>query len=120
MAPWTAARQASLFMAFSRQECWSGLPFPSPRDLANPGIKSALPASAGGSLPLSSLGKPLHFIGHQANVTHDDCCYAAEGDKGRWRVMCTEKSAGVEQKPRWSGTDAQKGQNTKQVHSKLK
>ena len=40
--------------------------------------------------------------------------------QGRWRVMCTEKSAGVEQKPKRSGTDAQKGQNTKQVHSKLK
>ena len=38
----------------------------------------------------------------------------------RWRVMCTEKSAGVEQKPKWSGTDAQKGQNIMQVHSKLK
>ena len=38
----------------------------------------------------------------------------------RWRVMCTEKLAGVKQKPKWSGTDAQKGQNIKQVHSKLK
>ena len=38
----------------------------------------------------------------------------------RRRVMCTEeKSAGVEQKPKWNGTDAQKGQNIKQVHSKL-
>ena len=82
VTPWTAARQASLFMAFSRQEYWSGLPFPSPRDLPNPGIKPASPALAGGSFPLSSPGKPLHFIGHQANVTHDNCCYAAEGDTG--------------------------------------
>ena len=79
VTPWTAARQASLFMAFSRQEYWSGLPFPSPRDLPNPGIKPASPALAGGPLPLS---KTLHFIGHQANVTHDNCCYAAEGDTG--------------------------------------
>ena len=35
----TVARQASLSMGFSRQEYWSGLPFPSPEDLPNPGIK---------------------------------------------------------------------------------
>ena len=34
---WTVARQAPLFMGFSRQEYWSGLPFPSPGDLLNPG-----------------------------------------------------------------------------------
>ena len=37
--PWTAAHQAPLSMAFSRQEYWSGLLFPSPEDLTNPGIK---------------------------------------------------------------------------------
>ena len=37
--PWTAARPAPLFMEFSRQEHWSGLPFPSPGDLTNPGIE---------------------------------------------------------------------------------
>ena len=35
---WTVAHQASLSMGFSRQECWSGLPFPSPGDLPEPGI----------------------------------------------------------------------------------
>ena len=44
--PWTVAHQDPLFMEFSRQENWSGLPFPSPGDLTNPGIKTAsLPAS---------------------------------------------------------------------------
>ena len=38
--PWTVAHQAPLFMGFSRQGYWSGLPFPSPQDLPNPGIKS--------------------------------------------------------------------------------
>ena len=38
--PWTVARQAPLFMGFSRQEYWSGLPCPSPGDLPDPGIKS--------------------------------------------------------------------------------
>ena len=37
--PWTIACQASLFMGFPRKEYWSGLSFPSPRDLPNPGIK---------------------------------------------------------------------------------
>ena len=49
-APWTVARQAPLLMEFSRQEYWSGLPFPSPGDLPNPGIKPmflASPALAG-------------------------------------------------------------------------
>ena len=36
---WTVARQVPLSMGFSRQEYWSGLPFPSPGDLPNPGIK---------------------------------------------------------------------------------
>ena len=35
--PWTAAYQAPLSMGFSRQEYWSGLPFPSPGDLPDPG-----------------------------------------------------------------------------------
>ena len=45
--PWTVASQAPLSMGFSRQECWSGLPFPSPEDLPDTGIKPLLPALAG-------------------------------------------------------------------------
>ena len=37
--PWVVARQALLSMGFSRQEYWSGLPFPSPGDLPDPGMK---------------------------------------------------------------------------------
>ena len=44
--PWTVAHQAPLFMGFSRQEYWSGLSFPSPWDLPNPGIKSHTLGSA--------------------------------------------------------------------------
>ena len=40
-APWTVARQALLSMEFPRQEYWSGLPFPSPGNLLNPGIEPA-------------------------------------------------------------------------------
>ena len=42
--PWTVAYQASLSMGFSRQEYWSGLPFPSPLDLPDPGIEPGSPA----------------------------------------------------------------------------
>ena len=42
--PWTAVYQASLSMGFSRQEYWSGLPFPSPGDLPDPGIEPRCPA----------------------------------------------------------------------------
>ena len=41
---WTVAHQAPLSMGFPRQEYWSGLPFPSPGDLPDPGIKSTSPA----------------------------------------------------------------------------
>ena len=41
--PWTVACQAPLSMRFSRQEYWSGLPFPSPGDLPNPGIEPSEP-----------------------------------------------------------------------------
>ena len=44
---WTVAHQAPLSMGFLRQEYWNGLPFPSPGDLPDPGIKPASPALAG-------------------------------------------------------------------------
>ena len=40
--PWTVAHQASLSIGFYRQEYWSGLPFPSPGDLPNPGTEPSL------------------------------------------------------------------------------
>ena len=46
--PGTVAHQAALSMGFSRQEYWNGLPFPSPGDLPDPGIKPGSPALAGG------------------------------------------------------------------------
>ena len=49
--PWTVAYQAPPSMGFSRQECWSGLPFPSPGDLPNPGIERGSPALQADALP---------------------------------------------------------------------
>ena len=43
VTPWTVTCQAPLSMGFSRQEYWSGLPFPSPGDLPNPGIEPGSP-----------------------------------------------------------------------------
>ena len=57
--PWTVAYQAPLSMRFSREEYWSGLPFPSPRDLLNPGIELTSltsPALAGWFFHYSHLG----------------------------------------------------------------
>ena len=44
VTPWTVTHQAPPSLGFSRQEYWSGLPFPSPGDLANPGIEPRSPA----------------------------------------------------------------------------
>ena len=46
--PWTVAFQTPLCVGYPRQECWSGLPFPSPRDLPDPGIRPRSPVFAGG------------------------------------------------------------------------
>ena len=56
--------QAPLSMGFSQQEYWSGLPFPSPRDLPDPGIKPVSPvtsALAGGLFTTEPPGKPTSW-----------------------------------------------------------
>ena len=58
VTPWTAARQAPLSKGFSRQEHWSGEPFPSPGDLPNPGIEPRSPTLQADSLPFEPPGKP--------------------------------------------------------------
>ena len=58
MIPRTVTHHDPLFMGFPRQEYWSELPFPSPGDLPNPGIKPATPACQVDSLPLSHLESP--------------------------------------------------------------
>ena len=69
--PMDVARQAPLFMGFSRQKYWSGLPFPSPGDHPNPGTEPVFLALAGQiSLPLSHQGSPyLRPSGHASFVT---------------------------------------------------
>ena len=60
-SPWAVACQALLSMGFSRQEYWSGLPFPPPGDLPNPGMETESPVSpalAGGFFMTKPPGKP--------------------------------------------------------------
>ena len=64
--PRTVASQAPLFMGFSRQEYWSGLPCPPPRDLPNPEIKPRCPTLQLDSLPSEPPGKTSLGRGTQA------------------------------------------------------
>ena len=67
--PWTVACQAPLSMGFSRQEYSSGLPFPSPGDLPDPGIKPRSPALQVDDLLFEPPGKTNHqFKGKQKVV----------------------------------------------------
>ena len=64
VTPCTVAHQAPLSVGFSRQDYSSGLPFPSPGDLPNPGIKPGSPALQADSLPPEPSGKPrgIHLL----------------------------------------------------------
>ena len=61
---WTVAYQAPLFMGFSRQENWSGLPFPSPGDLPNPGIETGSPSLQADALPSEPPWKLLMTVSY--------------------------------------------------------
>ena len=66
--PWAVAHWASLFMGFPRQEYWSGLPFPSPWDLPNPGNEPGPSALFGGLLTVEAPGQPLMCVYHCPNM----------------------------------------------------
>ena len=70
--PWTVAHQALLFMGFPRQEYWSRLPFPSPRDLPNPEIEAASLALAGVFFTTEPPGKPFDYI-RFTQIIQDNC-----------------------------------------------
>ena len=60
--PWTVAYQAPPSMEFSKQDYWSGLPFPSPRDASYPEIKPRSPALQADALLSEPPGKPISII----------------------------------------------------------
>ena len=70
--PRTLVLQAPLFMGFSRQENWSGLPFPSPGDLPDPGIKPRSPALQADSKPSEPQGKSIQRQGSLKNYKKNE------------------------------------------------
>ena len=77
----TIACQASLFMEFARQEYGSVLPYPSPRDLPNPGTELMFPAWQADSLPMSHLGSLYIFqilisYGLLQDIEYSSLCYS--------------------------------------------
>ena len=74
VTPWAVAHQAPLSMEFSRQEYWSGLPFPTPGDLPHPGTESkslASPALVGRFFTTAPPGKPLSCPQAQLNFIRE-------------------------------------------------
>ena len=69
--PMTVAYQAPPSMGFPRQKYWSGLPFPSPGDLPNPGIEPGSPTLQADTLPSEPLGKPGNDPKSLANTCHN-------------------------------------------------
>ena len=78
--PWTVAYQAPQSMEFSRQEYWSGLPFPSPGDLPNPGIKPR-PGIEPGSPALQA---DAYHLSHQGSHPCIIICYYFHTTKRNW------------------------------------
>ena len=70
--PWTVAYQVPQSMGFSRQEYWSGLPFPSPGDLPDPGIEPRSPALQADALPFEPPGKS--HLKYKLNLLCRICC----------------------------------------------
>ena len=68
VTPWTVAHQAPPSMEFSRQEYWSGLPFPSPGDLPNPGIEPGSPTLRADALPSEPPGNCYNLTSYWAQV----------------------------------------------------
>ena len=75
--PWTVAYQVPSSMGSSRQEYWSGLPFPSPGDLPDPGIEPGSPAFQADALTSEPPGKPVILVPLTPNkVCHCLHCFS--------------------------------------------
>ena len=84
--PWTVSRQAPLSMGFPMHEDWRGLPFPSPRDLPDPGTERASlmsPALAGGFFIPSATWETLQYTGtsQQLNCRYKNQYFSEEDDR---------------------------------------
>ena len=94
---WTLARQAPLSTEFSRQEYWSGLPFPSPGDLPNPGTESKSPGSS--VLQADSLKKGKNAIQTDLGETVTEMMAVLLQDEQRqgqeWKPMCHQEHSAI-------------------------
>ena len=108
---WTVAHQAPLSMRFSRQGYWSGLPFPSPGDLPNPGIQPRCPALWADSLPAELQEKPLWFPSWKQSMGYKEVAgkmvgfekwwhrnWGSHDVRGKW-IRCEEKNMGENSRP---------------------
>ena len=68
-APWTVAYRASLSTGFSRQEYWSGLPFPPPGDLPNPGIERMFPKMLNRYIIVDWVFLGINILDFQASIS---------------------------------------------------
>ena len=75
--PWAVAHQAPLYMEFSRQQRCSGLPFPSPGDLPDPGIEPMSPALQTDYLPSEPPGKPCSKLPDHSNTDMTPVCWVS-------------------------------------------
>ena len=112
MTPWTVARQAPLSMGFFRQGYWSGLPFPFPGDLPDPGTEPRSPALQADALPSELLGKESACQMRVGSLGWED----SPGRKGTpLQYSCLETSIG---RGAWRATvhgDAKSQDTTEQV-----
>ena len=72
-------------MGFSRQEYWSGLPFPSPGDLPDPGIEPRSPTLQADTLTSVPPGK-LQYISHIYKL-HEDCSRDMDAKESKWKML---------------------------------
>ena len=95
MTPWTVAHRGPLSMGFSREEYWSGLPFPSPENLPDPEIQPVSPALAGRFFTTSATWEahwPLVGVKHRKKGTfptdnsylYQTLCYSTSTSQGEF------------------------------------
>ena len=91
VTPWTAAHQAPPSMRFSRQEYWSGLPFPSPGDLPAPGIEPRAPALQADVLTSEPPGKPIYIYVKLLGLNLERMEKVIKGRSCRGNAGCGER-----------------------------
>ena len=99
VTPWTIAHQTPLSTGFPRQEYWSGLPFPPPGDLLDPGFKPMSPTFQTDCLPLSHWGRHIYMLTR--------CFLIVQYELPRWlsgkESICNTGEAGSHEFDPWDG-----------------